>query len=320
LAIKDSLNAPKEASVTFLPTSQSEDVKAVLRTGSFEVLIWRGSELIFQGPAIVRQAQLGKSGIAFSLQCRDSLHYLWRRILNPDADTVFADEDQSLIVQQLVDIAQQEPYSDYGLDVTQVTPSGVLRTRTYKAGVVNNIGQRIREMAEVANGFDIWVEDSTRRVMVSYPQRGSDISNSVVLDQSNIVVPAATWTVGVEDYISHGVAISQTETGQITGVGVNQDVLTLFGRSDMGAIYQDVSTQQTIDDHASRLATERSTLLYIPAPQIRVSGFERGEINAGDTVEVNYDYGLGLETIIARIVSLQLNIGDDGDVTMGVEL
>ena len=321
LSYKETLNQPATLSVSFLPEAQDEAVAAAIRSPAYELNLWLLDSLVFRGPAVVRQGQASESGITFSLQARDALHYLWRRLLDPTKDHTYSDVDQFDIAASLVSLAQADPYSGFGIDASGLGLSGVTRDRTYEAAEFHVVGQRLTELATVDNGFDFWIDPGTLVLMAEYPQRGVDKTATVVIDRSSMLVPAATWVWGIEDYVSHAYGLS---TGQdeayVIGEAENPTVLTEFGRADLGATYQDVTNQETINDHARRMADERADILYLPAPQAIASGFDRSDIDVGDLVEVSYDYGLGTETVDRRIASITTTIGDDGNETFGLEL
>lgn len=322
LSFTERLNGATEAYVSFLPDNQDATVKEWLRSPSHEVWIWRDDALVFAGPTVVRQAQVSEAGIAFSLQCRDALQYLRRRNLEVGQTFTYRDVDQALIVKDLIDQVQAQPWSNYGIDTTAITATGILRDRTYDADTFHNVGKTIEALAAVDNGFDYRIGSvpAARELEIYYPSKGVDKSQQIVLDRSNMLNPAAAWLWGIEDYVSHAAAISPGPEGPLTATAQNDDVLSVFGRADIGASYQDVTNQATMDDHARRLADERRNVLYLPAPQVIVSGFSAGEIETGDTIGVDYDYGLGLESVTARVAAIATTVGDDGNETVGIEL
>ncbi len=320
LATKETLNRPTELQISFVPTNQNDAVRQWLRSSSYEVWLWREGTLVFAGPAVTRQAQLSDAGIVMSLQCRDRLVYLARRVLDPKENRVYVDADQTLIAKDLIDTVQADDWSDYGIDTSGVSASGVLRDRSYEAGKVHRVGQRVEELAAVKNGFDFAYDPVTGSFDTYYPQRGVDRTSTVILDRSNMIDPGATWSYGIEDIATHAYAISASTSAVLLGEAENPSILATFGRADMAATFSGVTQQQTIDDHATRLVEERVAPLYVPAPQVLLVGFEIEDFEIGDTVVVSYDYGLGLEDTAARIVTRQTKIADDGNLTFGVEL
>lgn len=96
-------------------------------------------------------------------------------------DYTATDVDQFTIARQLVDAIQAQPGGNFGIDTSDTTLSGRVRTRSWKAYERKNIGEALSQLGAVEDGFD-WSIDVAwsatavpvpeMRLALGYPQRG----------------------------------------------------------------------------------------------------------------------------------------------------
>lgn len=233
--------------------------------------------------------------------------------------------DQFTIAKGLVDHWQSQQYGDYGIDTSTVGTSGVTRNRVYLRNELHNIGQRLAELGAVDNGFDLKVDPSTRKLVLTYPQQGADLSASIFLDERNIDSASVAMSVAPDDLVSD---ISATGTSTDTN-GVNSalysaqattSVRSAYGRSWAGQNFDGVSIQATLDGHANAyLAARNAQLLQPGLTVIARVGSDVGDFHAGDTITYSYDAGLGIQTITRRVTKLGVSVTRDGQQRLNVE-
>lgn len=233
--------------------------------------------------------------------------------------------DQFTIAKGLVDHWQSQAFGNYGIDTSTVGTSGVTRTRVYLRNELHNIGQRVLELGAVDNGFDIKVDPLTRKLVLTYPQQGTDLSASVFLDERNIDNASVAMSVAPDDLVSD---VSATGTGTTTGgsnfalysAQTTSAVRTAYGRTWAGQNFDGVSVQATLDGHANAYLASRSAVLLQPGLTIvaRV-GSDIGDFHAGDTVTYSYDAGLGLQTTTRRVTKLGVSVSSNGQQRLRVE-
>lgn len=110
------------------------------------------------------------------------LSYFDRRRNNVDQ---FFAADQLLIARTLVNVAQAQPGGNIGVTVGSET-CGVLRDRRYYGYEHKKIGEAVRQLTQVDNGFDLAIDIAwtgtpavpTKTLTLSYPERGRDATST----------------------------------------------------------------------------------------------------------------------------------------------
>lgn len=323
LSVTDAISTAQKATVSFLPEIQTPNVRQWIGNPAAEVWITRNNERIFAGPILARSAQpRGDGGTSISLQCQGLWAYLYRLLIDPDAGRVFTQEEQIGIARDLINEAQAKDYGNYGLDTSGMVDDAVLRNRTYEAGKIHKVAQRVEELAAVQNGFEFSVDPATRVVTTGSPTIGLDLSASVNLDRASIASSGASWSQGPEDIVTDAYAISNTNTpeGLVVGHAIDDPLREAYGRSEMGAAYQGVTDQTTINEHAADLAGQRSAPLFVPSAKVWGLGLDLDNLAPGNLVAFAYDYGLGLESGTVRIEERTLAIDEKGEESAVVKL
>lgn len=187
------------------------------------------------------------------------------------AQMFFEQADQIDILRGLVASMQDQPYANIGVTVADGV-SGVLRDRTYSDDG-GTYGQRIRELAEVNNGFeytlDIGLSEGTisRQIRWGYPTLASDDVPHIFsdgFDGGDIV----EW--GEEIDALRGAtrwrARGGTPPGEADASTTAQPLMSAvveavdhldagWPRIDRTLSYPDVTVQDTIDDYAAYWAS-----------------------------------------------------------------
>ena len=316
LQFEDELNRPGSARLTTDPATLPAAVQARLRdlkAAPCELWVERDGTRMFAGPLLGwslsddGNLQLTAAGLAYYLD------YMFVA-----ADQTFTATDQWTIARTLVDQWQDLDYGNYGIDVSAVTTSGVTRDRTYLASEENWVGDRIRELGAVINGFDHHV-DPASRVLVLEASRGTDLTATVVVGVG-VTSPGLTASVAAGDIASEAFGRSTGDDGELlTSTAADTTVRSGFGRSAVSGTWNGISVQGTLDDHTGRLLTTRSKMLLTTEPDlIPIVGASVGDFAVGDTVVFDYDPGFGRITENRRIVRMRIQVADDGNETIAL--
>lgn len=316
------LNRPGSATLGCPIRSLSDTVKtrlADLAANPCEVWVYTDGVLDWAGEVNT----LALQGQSLQIGCVGLLGYTYR--MGVTSDLVYTATDQFTIAKNLVDHHQALTYGNYGIDTSTVGTSGVTRDRTYLRNELHNIGQRLAELGAVDNGFDIKVDPSTRKLVLSYPNSGTDLSASVFFDERNIESASIAVSVAPDDLVSD---ISATGTATTTGgadstlysAQATTSVRTAYGRSWVSQNFDGVSAQATLDGHANAYIAARSKQLLQPGVSIipRV-GADIGGFHVGDTATYSYDAGLGIQTLSLRMSKLTTEVNTNGEKRFRIE-
>lgn len=170
--------------------------------------IVRGAQIVWGGFIWGRQYDSGSATL--KLSGRELFSYLDK--IRLEQDVTFTNVEQLAIARWLISYAMGKPSSNMRFEfVDPIQASGVLRDRTYVGADLAPIGQRVRELAAVQNGFDVRlvpVFDGNaikHRVVMGYPSLGQTYPASQLVieyganagsygynesggDQSNVVI------------------------------------------------------------------------------------------------------------------------------------
>jgi hypothetical protein len=186
------------------------------------------------------------------------LSYLDRRRIT--WSQTFLATDQLDIARQLVERAQQASGGDIGITVPAAA-SGVLRDRTYSAYELKPLGEALRELAEVENGFEMAIDPSydsdgtpTRRLLLGYPRLGRSRTDSgyVLEFPAGGIVEEPEWP---EDgsamaVRAHAVGAGEGPAMLMSTATKTQLLAAGWPLLETDTSYKDVTRQPTLDAHA----------------------------------------------------------------------
>jgi hypothetical protein len=322
ISYTEELNRPGSASLSCPVAGLSSDVKARLVDMAAlpsETWIYADSALVWAGEIQTLNIQ----GQTAQLGCVGLLGYLFRMgVVN---DLTYTATDQFTITKGLVDQWQNLNYGNYGIDTSTIGTSGVTRDRTYLRNELHNVGQRVTELGAVIDGFDLKVDPSTRKFVLSSPTQGTDLSASVFVDQRNIDSASIAVSIAPDDLVS-----DVSATGSSTSpVGVNttiysarttSSVQTAYGRSWAGLATNGISVSGTLDGAGDAYLGSRNTQLFQPGVTIiPLVGCNIGDFHVGDTINYSYDAGLGIQTSNRRVAKLTVSVDSGGKQRLLVE-
>jgi hypothetical protein len=185
--------------------SVARSVLAATVAGRNVILAVRDGSIIFSGylpPGGRRLPEIAGAGL---------LSYLDRRRLIIATDRVYTAMDQHLMVADLVDYTNAA--HGIGIDTSQVKPSGVLRDQTWHPWELKNIGEALRQKAQLLNGFDLDVRTELdagsliRRVRCWYPRRGLSVSQGGPIFEVGVNALVEPTLTGNEDFATTTLAL-----------------------------------------------------------------------------------------------------------------
>ena len=182
-SIKLGLNKSGEASFNY-ELEKLHDLATTLKYSSINDLIGlgrhtleclRGDTVYFAGQLITMSKVLNADSSQTSIKALGFFWLLGDRNVGLSADKEYTSTDAGSIAWDLIDTVQSETFGDFG--ITQgVIETSVDRDISYSR---KSIKEAIEELALTDNGFDF--EITTSKVFnVYYPQKGNDLSDSVV--------------------------------------------------------------------------------------------------------------------------------------------
>lgn len=322
ISYTEELNRPGTATFGCPVRSMSSTVTsqlADLAANASEVWVYADSSLVWAG----EPQTLNIQGQTVQLDCVGLLGYTFR--MGVVADLVYSATDQFTIAAGLINQFQSQTYGNYGIDTSTVGTSGVTRDRTYLRNDLHNVGQRLTELGAVSDGFDMKVDPITRKLVLTSPQQGSDLSASVFLDERNIDSAQISVSVSPDDLVSD-VAATGSST---TSAGINSvlysarttaSVQTSYGRSWHGMNFDGISVQATLDGAGDAYLATRNKQLFQPGVTVFVNAnADIGSFHVGDTITYSYDAGLGRQTIALRVAKLTVDVNSSGAQRQKVE-
>lgn len=322
ISYADILNEEGELSLSVEPEKISSDVASrlnnILDTPT-EIHLFRDNSKIWAGTLLSCQLQ----GPTLTLNARGLLYYT--RYMTLESDLLFATPtDQYTIGKGLIDTYQALDYGNYGLDTSGIGLSGTTRTRTYHFVENQNVFDRLIQLAEVDGGFDFWVDPNTRDVMFA-ASKGTDRTQAVFADEANVIDPNVFWSVAEDDIASDAIAVGvadNEESPVIVGVDSNLTLRQTFGRVTVFRTFEDVTTQATIDGHATRLLSTRAAQMLVPSPAIiPIVDVVPGEFETGDLITYTVEIGtIGILSVARRLRMVRVSVDEDGVESMNWEL
>lgn len=320
----DELNRPGSATVNCPVRSLSDAVKgrlADLRSFPSEVWVYVESTLAWAGEV----RSLGISGQTVQLNCVGLLGYLSR--MGITADVTHTGADQFTIGKGLVNTWQALSYGNYGLVTSGIGTSGVTRDRTYLYRDQKTVLAALTDLGAVIDGFDLWVNPSSRALEFAYPGRGTDLTASVVVDARSITSASVAQSVAPDDLVSDvgALGVSQDDLGasvHLYSYRENATLQAVYGRSWRGQSFDNVSEQHTLDGKGDAFLAARGQQLLQPGVTLRPNvgaGVTLTGIRPGDTVAYAYDAGLGVQSGDYRVSKVSVTVDEGGSQSMSLE-
>ena len=302
------------------PDEQSQDIKDILidiADNPCEVWLYRDGSIVQAGPIIGVQMQSGTINIV----TRSLLYYL--RYMFVTSDLVYSSIDQYTIAKGLVDHWQSKDYGNYGIDTSGIGTSGQTRSYTYRAEERPNVLRKIEQMADNLNGFEFYVDPSTRDLELT-DRRGSDKSASVVIDGRGIVTQGAYFSVAQGDYANEVYAIGADyeDSSPAVGTETNTAARNAWGLAGLVISVDGVTQQGTLEDYAQTALDAVEAMQFQPTGSqqlIPVQGAGIDDFDVGDTVTYEFDFGFGLVALTRDIWQKHVSVDKSGQEFISVE-
>lgn len=321
LSYADELSKPQQLNAGCQIAGLTEPVLQRLRDlaeQATELWLYRNGVLVFAGPLLGWQVQ----GEALTLNAQGLLAYLNMMVVQ--TDLVYKQADQFSIVTGLIDQWQNLDYGNFGIDTSGISSSGIKRDATYLKTELHNVGQRVFELGQHSNGFDVAVNPKSRKLELSYPQRGIDRStgeDAIVFDARNVTSPNIVASAAPGDVASEAFVTGTSATGgnPIYATASNTELRAKYGRTAVTASYQDVSVQATANDYATALEAARGAALLIPGPDVRVTpDSDLRAYDVGDTVSYTLHEKLSVAGAF-RLRKRQVTVSQTGQESVTVQ-
>lgn len=319
LAYTEQISRPSYLTAGIPVDTLTPDIISVLKDQAHkasEIHLFRNGKLVFAGPWLGFQIQ----GNTLTITSKDIMSYLdWYVIAQ---DMVFAQQDQFVIGKAMVDQWQTLDYGNFGIDTSSIGLSGVLRDATYLKTETKVVSSTLADLGKRQNGFDFWVDPSTRKLNFVYPNRGVDRStgpDAIVFDARNVSNSNIIGSAGPNDIASEGI-VTGTSGGSTDGVVYslksNLDLRAQFGRSAITGTYQGVSDQATADAYAQGLIDARDQPYHMPGPGVRVTpDADLSAYDVGDMVQYTLHQLLDVSGAY-RLNSRQVVVSSQGQETV----
>lgn len=273
-----------------------------------ELWVWRDSAQVFAGKVVAVRVD----GRQLTVTARGLLVYLAG--MASDVDQVFREDDQATIVKTLVDYYQALEFGHFGLDTTDLTPTGVSRDLTLLGVAPVTFDRVFSEMGGRSEGFDLWADPATRRLYTRSPWRGSDLSGSVIVDDRQVV--SSSWQAScapgqvASDIIT---ASSSPGGGTLIGRAADTDLRAQAGRWTASQNFYDITRQETIDAHAAQLVRDLGRQVISTSSQLIPVDLTFGQVGAGDTITFDHDFGLGFTSAARRLAQVAVTVNSAGE-------
>lgn len=267
------------ASITVSNSDVADQVKKVVPAKTI-VHVYRDTEI--WGSYIIWTMNISSSShgpVKVDFQGATLESWLDRRII--DTDLTYTATDQFDIARDLIDNAQLgwTPYETAAhMGITYNTDdSGVLRDRSYYVTDATTVGQRIRELANVDNGFEFMIntyEDSgvRHRIFLIYSQMGFEENDVIFTYPGNInsyqltydAVDSATawWTRGdsIDDDVTATSAPLMVPIPSLSDLWLSNG----FPHLDKVVDYSSVTVLATLEQYAGWWRDNHSGFIAIP--------------------------------------------------------
>lgn len=318
LSFTESVLEADSAEVTVSLETLDDAVKQRLRdlvAEPMEIWIYRDGVHIFSGTVTGGNI----SGPTVSLAVKAIPYYMSYMLVT--TDKTYTNVDQFTIAKELVDDWQALDYGNFGLVTSGIGTSSILRTSDIPGALEPiAVSEVVYPMGAADNGFDVSYVPSTRALVFTNPEKGSDLSASVFLERGiqspNVRFSVSPGIVASDVYLTG----TSAEKDPITATASTASVRSTFGRTGVAGGIDKVSSPSLLSDFADAWAAERATALFQPGGGlIPVAGAEYSDFAAGDTVSYGYDAGLGFQSGSYRILRRKVTVADNGTETMEVE-
>lgn len=321
LTYSNTLKEPQELSASCLISSVPESIWQRLRALhelATELWLYRNGERVFAGPLQGWQT----SGEDLQLSCKGLMQYLRSMVVH--TNQVFTNVDQSTVVKTLVDQWQNLAYGNFGIDTSQITPSGQLRTVTYLRDELHIVGARVEELGKLTTGFDAEIDPATRELLLWSPLKGVDRAtgeDAIIFDARNITSGDILCSVAGGDLASeaYGNAGSAGTDEALFSMASNDELRARYGRTGVTGSWSNEKSQAALDAYVQGLLDARAEVLLVPGPRCRVTpDADLAAYAVGDSISYDLAEQLGINQAF-RIRKQTVTVSSTGQESVDLE-
>lgn len=185
--------------------------------------------------------------------------------------------------------------------------TGITTTVTYSATEPVPVLEAMQTLGRRSPGFDLWADPTTRQILLASPQRGTDLSSTIVLDQRSIGLADISVSVAANQFANTLIAVSSTASnGTLTSTQYTTGTtITTFGQALFSYQPDNIGDQTALDNAATAVVRDMSTAQFTLNPEILpVYGLDPVSIGPGDTIGYSYDAGLGFQNLTVRVSTI----------------
>lgn len=285
--------------------------RAILEPGQSELYLYRDGSLVWGGLLWLASAEDNGDLIRFG--GNGWLSKLDHRYISTTKD--YVNVEQVDIAWDLIEYTQAKSYGDIGIQRYSTTGTGILRERHYPAWERKNIGEALKELASVIDGFDF--EITPDKLWKTYYPRKMSGDAYKFHTQKNI----RGWgnVISAEHVASEITALGEGD-GETMLISVASDTpaLVSFGRLEETEEFRDVNVQATLDAHAQEELRLAKVQQVQPQVQVWTDDPPFGAYAVGDLAHLRVDHGYTQIDADFRITAITVAVSNEGKEAIGL--
>lgn len=289
------------------PMYHEQITDANLSPGLHEIAVMRNGSCVAAGPIWDVTASSDAKALTCSAQSLED--YLDVRLVR---DVTYSVIDQVNIAWDLINDSQALTGGDFGF-TSGFLFGGVSRSIEYKTYDNKYILEAIQDFAEMDDGFDFWIEPSTRKFNAIYPRPAIDRSLHLVYPQ-HISGYAVTY---YGKYLRNRVVVQGPDPAYV--VATDTTSLSAYGLREYADGLKDAPTENALTAYTGHVRDLRSAVKGYPTIVLRgqyVNIFDPFTITFGDKVKVTIQDGYVNIDSQFRYKGAQVTVNKGGDETI----
>lgn len=294
-----------------LPLYHQAVTWATLTPALHEIWVWRNGTLITCGP--LWDATPSSESASISCNAQNLLDYFDVRLIG---DAEYNVIDQVNIAWDL--IADSQALTGGGLNIVAGTlDTGITRSAKWIKFDNKYILEAITDFSEMTDGFDFYINPSTRAFHARYPR--PQVDRGLTLVWKKHIRRYSVQFMG--KYLRNTVRVSATEPNYAEAVDTTSR--TTYGLREYGDTYRDAPTASELSDYASKLRDKRKDVKNYPTVMIDPSVidiFDPNVIQYGDKVRIIINDGYVNIDQQYRYITAQVSVDKQGAETVVIYL
>ena len=280
---------------------------ANLSPGLHEVWVWRNGVCVAAGPIWDMTVSTDSRQANCSAQSLED--YLDRRLVR---DASYVTTDQVNIAWDLINDSQG--YTSGGLGIVSGTlATGITRSIEYKTYDNKYILEAIQDFSEMEDGFDFWIDPSTRAFNAIYPRPQTNRNLHLVYPQ-HISSYAITY---YGKYLANRVVVQGPDPAYV--VATDTTSLATYGLREYADALKDAATENDLTAYTGHIRDLRKDVKGYPTLVLRgqyLNIFDSNVIQFGDMIKVTIQDGYVQIDTLLRYKGAQVTVNKNGDETI----